>query len=145
MTEKYISDGLSDKKGHICWLSHWGGWVLKPGLGATLLSGIFPCDWKGAEKGPNWVWRLKCPFSDLAVTELPSCNWRLFPPSNLQSPEFNSPESITACEEGAWLMQQLQTAPATAFRDPLHTVLQDNSFWLTLPNGISSNMVLHEH
>lgn len=107
------------QKGHICWLSHWGGWVQKPGLGATLLSEIFPCDWKGAEKGHNWVWRLKCPFCDLTVTELPSSNWRLFPPSNLQSPEFNSPESITAHEEGAWLMQQLQTAPATAFRDPL--------------------------
>lgn len=86
--------------------SHWRGWVQKPGLGATLLSGLFPCDWRDAESGPNWVWWLNCPFHDLAVAELPSTDWRLFPPSNLQSPEFNSPKSITAHGEGAWLTQQ---------------------------------------
>lgn len=144
MTAKHISDSPSDKNGDAHQPSHWRGWVRKPGPGATLLSGLFPCDWRDAESVPNWVWRLNCPFHDLAVTELPSTDWRLFPPSNLQSPEFNSPKSITAHREGAWLTQQPQTAQQLLLETHSIRLCRTINFDFMLPNGLSSNMVLCE-
>lgn len=105
----------------------------------------FPCDWRDAESCPNWVWSLNCPFRDLTVTELPSTDWRLFPANSLQSPEFNSPKSITARREGAWLTRQPQTAQQLLLETQSIESCRTINFDCMLPNGLSSNMVLREH
>lgn len=139
ITAKAISDGPSDKNRHIHQLSHWRGAKAWPRS-----QGFSPVIEEVPNQALNWVWRLNCPLRDLTVTELPSTDWRLFPPSNLQSPEFNSPKSITTHGEGAWLTQQPQTA-----RQPLlqtcsvQSCRTINSDFM-LPNGLSSNMALHE-